>query len=537
MKRKTIFRMTSALIALVMTLSTLMIFPITASAEMIFTDNVFTVNTAEDLLLVAENAATYDGCAGKTIKLGKDIDLTGATWTKISEFKGTFDGNYKKITNLTIAGTTTRLAMFDILNGATVKNLYLTGTVTQTTASDYVAMLAIESKGQTLISNVYVGGKLNPQNKSSKGFALDAGFISYVSSGTTTFEKCESAITIATTNNNKVKSGFVAATSYGSTVSFTDCVFTGYMLGNIDEAAGFVGRVGGNVNMTRCIKLGIAIDSSSMYRGGFLYLDTNVLSNGIAYNSAAPSSIVIKDCYTTKRADDTVIVGGHNTRSAGLYNVQIAYGEETVYNHQAGVSTEAIHQQASATIKTLSVGGVDTLTTENFATVCPGFTDWVVTTQKVDYYFGTAVKVCPRGVIEMEQKVDATAFGSNQFIQLKANSNDPTATDVRFVTSIATADYDKVGYLVSLNANDVMVVTNADIAATETNTVFTAILANGVVVTPDEVGSYWLALGINAIPASAADTRIYVRPYAVKDGNVTLGNIASFKLSDFTSQN
>lgn len=528
MKRRSFSKILSIVMALLMALSTMTLLPVAASAE-----GVVTVGTADELLaVVTEINNDANKFSGKTVQLTADIDLTGKTWVQIKEFQGTLDGNGYSIKNLTIAGTTNRLAMIDTLNGATIKNLYLVGTVTQDSATgEMVALLAVEAKGTNLIQNVYVGGTVTPGARTAKDAARNAGFLAYLLSGTTSFVGCESAIKMPTRNNNKVRAGFVAATGYGTTVNFTDCVYTGSMLGNTDEAAGFVGRVGGNVYMTHCLKLGAAIDATSQYRGAFFYLDTKTLGDGATYDETNPSTIVITDCYATIRQTGASVIGGHGTRSDGLYNVKIVYGGTTAYNYQAGVDTGAIHTAASAAVRTIGVGETQNLTTENFATVCPGFTNWVVTTQTVDYYFGDAVKVVPRGIIEMEQKVNAAAFGSDKYVQLKANVNDPTATDIRFVTNIKSADYDTVGYLVSLDGNAVLVVNNAEIATTATNTVYTSIIADGTPVAPDEAGTYWLALGINGVPASAKDTTIYVRPYAIKDGNVTLGTVASFTLN------
>ena len=77
---------------------------------------------------------------GKTVKLTSDIDLAGHAWTPIgngsrlvsvalgNQFKGTFDGNGKTISNLNInttQGTDYAVGLFGIVNGGMVMNLKL----------------------------------------------------------------------------------------------------------------------------------------------------------------------------------------------------------------------------------------------------------------------------------------------------------------------------------------------------------------------------------------------------------------------------
>ena len=66
----------------------------------------FTINTAEQLAGLAKLVNDGNNFSGKTIKLGEDIDLAGLPWIPIgtgnSAFKGNFDGNNKKISNLYI---------------------------------------------------------------------------------------------------------------------------------------------------------------------------------------------------------------------------------------------------------------------------------------------------------------------------------------------------------------------------------------------------------------------------------------------------
>lgn len=72
---------------------------------------------------------------GETIKLMKDIDLGGNRWTPIgnssnhsSTFRGTFDGNGKKITNLSVSGGT-GVGLFGMVSPKAIKNLTIENAV------------------------------------------------------------------------------------------------------------------------------------------------------------------------------------------------------------------------------------------------------------------------------------------------------------------------------------------------------------------------------------------------------------------------
>ena len=89
--------------------------------------------TLPEELLPAEfatraNAEAMD-FAGKTFKLTQDIDLGGNEWTPIGSsdhiFKGTFDGNGKKIANLLITGNNSNVGLFGVTHDGEIKNFTL----------------------------------------------------------------------------------------------------------------------------------------------------------------------------------------------------------------------------------------------------------------------------------------------------------------------------------------------------------------------------------------------------------------------------
>ncbi|MBO7189694.1 MAG: hypothetical protein J6V55_03825, partial [Alistipes sp.] len=74
-------------------------------------------------------AAAADSFAGKTFVLTQDIDLGNEPWTPIGSngniFKGTFDGNNKKIANLVVNGYNSNAGLFGYTTDGEIKNFTL----------------------------------------------------------------------------------------------------------------------------------------------------------------------------------------------------------------------------------------------------------------------------------------------------------------------------------------------------------------------------------------------------------------------------
>lgn len=101
--------------------------------------------------------------------LAADIDLAGKEWTSIPGYTGTFDGNGKTITGLTINNkmAESNVGLFvSITEGGTVKNLKLDDV--DITAGYYVGVIAGENRGT--IENCSVSGSVTgSSNKSYVG--------------------------------------------------------------------------------------------------------------------------------------------------------------------------------------------------------------------------------------------------------------------------------------------------------------------------------------------------------------------------------
>lgn len=123
-------------------------------------DNVYVVTTAEQLAWVAQQVNIgADTFAGKTVRLGADIDLAGSLWTPIGDsgensythnFQGTFDGDGKTIRNMKVdhpdAG-----GLFGHMVKGTVRDLTIDGF--EITSDHYAGAIAgwIEQGGGNIL--------------------------------------------------------------------------------------------------------------------------------------------------------------------------------------------------------------------------------------------------------------------------------------------------------------------------------------------------------------------------------------------------
>ncbi len=177
------------------------------------TDDKYTIRTAEELANFAQLVNSNNSFSGKTLKLTADIDLGGNEWTPIGgsacPFRGTFDGNSFGITGLKVTNNSENgfAGLFGDVQGSTIKNLTVSGTVTDNAGFSY-------SGGIT-------------------GRAQDS-----------VIDNCTSNINISDAMGSWI--GGIAAIITGSTV-VRNCVNTGNLDGvDCSIAGGIVGEINGS---------------------------------------------------------------------------------------------------------------------------------------------------------------------------------------------------------------------------------------------------------------------------------------------------
>lgn len=204
--------------------------------------------------------------------LENDINMSAYPNRKIGTsekpYAGTFDGNGHKIT-FSLSGDT-YTALFPYVNGATIKNLTVDGSIT-----------------------------------TSDKFA--AGIVGY-SSGNTTLENCMSLVTInSSVSGDGTHGGLVANASDGSLV-INNCAFVGAINGeNTQNCGGLVGWAG------------VETKISNSYVAANFAINTDGSSNTIARN---PGKVKISNCYYTNALGTA---SAENVSEEQVKNGELAY--------------------------------------------------------------------------------------------------------------------------------------------------------------------------------------------------------------------
>ena len=107
-------------------------------------EGIYEISTGAELAwFEAQVNDSKNSFSGKTLKLTADIDLGGNEWTPIGgsacTFRGTFDGNSFGITGLKVTNNSGNgfAGLFGAVRGSTIKNLTVSGTVTDNAGYSY----------------------------------------------------------------------------------------------------------------------------------------------------------------------------------------------------------------------------------------------------------------------------------------------------------------------------------------------------------------------------------------------------------------
>ena len=226
----------------------------------------YTVTSAEGLKNIAK-LVNEEWKLGINITLTADIDLKGIDWTPIGKddnkaYTGTFDGNGKTITGLTVTGSYKYAGLFgDIDENGTVKNVVLEDVqITSDNSSGSVGGVAGDSWGT--IENCSVSGSVS-------GTTFAGGVVGSQWGGSIT--GCNSSATV----KGVIFAGGIAGET-NSGASLTGCYATGDVTvendgTNNSHAGGVVGYNGGGT-LTACYATGnvtgTGTGTGSIYVGG-----------------------------------------------------------------------------------------------------------------------------------------------------------------------------------------------------------------------------------------------------------------------------
>ena len=216
-------------------------------------DEIYYISTAEQLVLFAQRV--NGGTTNANAVVMADIDLSGVFFlmigTSSNPYSGTFNGNGHKITlDLTTAGQYT--ALFRYVNGATIQNLIVDGTIT--------------------VSNKFAASIVGK------------------SDGTTTIENCISAVKIVSTLANDGTHGGLVANVQSGTTTIKNCGFIGSIEGANTHACG--GMVGWSQGTTKISNSYVAATFTVNTKNG----------NTFARN---PNNVTVENCYYLNALGDT----------------------------------------------------------------------------------------------------------------------------------------------------------------------------------------------------------------------------------------
>ena len=242
------------------------------------------IKSGEELLafakMVNDDSKTFEG---EKVVLDNDIDISTQGWAPIGErktggikFKGTFDGQNKTIT-LKITNCTDYGALFEAIEGATVQNVTVAGTVSGVSVAGVVGQAGAGSKIINCTNKASVTGSskaagvvvkiegngvevIGCKNEGSIGGEAPngaAGIVTYAESANFIVKNCTNSVSIS----GKGASGIVYNVNDPGTGVVESCVNTGAVKSTSDSnaAAGIVSvnLKGSGLKIVNCSNTGV----------------------------------------------------------------------------------------------------------------------------------------------------------------------------------------------------------------------------------------------------------------------------------------
>lgn len=187
------------------------------------------IHNATDWNTFASNVSGGNSYEGKLVKLADDFDNSTAVTTMVGDlnntkFKGTFDGNGKTL-NVALDDTHSWIAPFRCIDGATIKNLKVEGTIYST--QDWLGGIVARTLGDVTIENCECKVDISSnQNSSSIG-----GIVFDVDGGTATIKNCLFSGSLSGKNNG----GIVQRVTDGGIANISNCLFAPSSIATADN--------------------------------------------------------------------------------------------------------------------------------------------------------------------------------------------------------------------------------------------------------------------------------------------------------------
>ena len=279
--------------------------------------NPYLIKDAEDLKLLAEKVNSGEAYEGKHFKQTADIDLNNEPWTPIGTvinngkdakpFKGTFDGDGYKITNLKVTGNSNNAGLFGYTEGAVIKSCNVTGEVS---GSSDVGGIVGNADGKTQILSCSFRGDVTGEDSYIGGIA---------GSARGTIKNCYA---LADVTASFVDAGGIAGYAYHVTIE--NCYYSGNVSAG-NDAGGIAGFASGST-IKNCVSLAKSVTGSENVNrilGDVSKVENVTLTSNYGYNR---TKLVIDG--NTTYADGTDEKDGTNVFvSAGRVMTDVQKGE------------------------------------------------------------------------------------------------------------------------------------------------------------------------------------------------------------------
>lgn len=550
-------KLLSLVLSLVLLVSALALVPVSAADE----------NPAE--LTWAQFVDGYDTYKSANVKLTADenkIDVSALS-ASLAEFSGTLDGNGNTLTGLTVT-------LFEALNGATVKNLTVEGTVAASAGADtYLGGFANVAKGSVTVINcvadidvtltmtarkkAYASGFIASSEEAvaftgctNKGDvevtfgtlqptnAYAGGILGYVGAGTAAFNGCVNTGNItsvqsatAKTNTNVRVGGILGCFGGdGTSLNIVDCV----NLGNISSSFNAGGMMAEN-RSEKATLIENCTNYGNITAGGLASTDSAAYAGGILAHKTA-GAVTIKNCANYGTVDSKARIAtasANNNRSGGIMGNSMI-GSLTISNciNEGAVNTDSIgggilgRNQSTNNI-TLEGNFSSTTPTVNADRINSGegSVGVIVGSSNVSTFDADAVNAAAPATEAAYRKTFAI-----QVIGTQKTAVSGGKLDIRFVATVSNLNYEKVGF-------EIVRVVEGKMGKIDLNsdTVYQSLIADGKVFDPEsvggEAGDYFAALAVHGVPADKT-VEFIIRPYVIDSyGDRVYGASASVVLN------
>ena len=223
-------------------------------------DGYFEIANEKQLVWFAAYVNEVNAAAKGT--LTDNIALTKAWTNPIGNasvaYTGKFDGQGKAITGFDQTATTTHNGLFGNINGATVQNFSISGSLTSD--KNYCGVIGL-SKGSSKIKGIHSSLNLDIQFKGWAGGVVGG------ADGYIVIEECSFDGTLNTHNFDDSKGGILG---YANGATIKNCLFSGTIVGEAKQHyGGILGYVNNNAfgGVQNCLSIGSVTTTNTSHNG------------------------------------------------------------------------------------------------------------------------------------------------------------------------------------------------------------------------------------------------------------------------------